>query len=909
MPLRSGALPPEVQSAFEAGLFALPAHPTGPGSSAAVQPVWFVPVVLAGFTDQPVTYPGSDFEHALFDTLGTTATGSVFDYYQWVSGQRIRVIGKVVATVTLPHEKAYYGNGSWGLSATSTPNNTAGAIRDAIVAADPQVDWGPFDMDHDGFVDMLWVIHSGLPGEATQARDNLWSITSRLTAWSGTGAYSTNDPIPGVPFSHIRIDRFSILPELSAFRPGQRSEIGVFCHEFGHALGLPDLYDTSTRGVSGNVGLGDWSLMATGGYGSDGSGPEYPAHLGAWPMLFLGWTTKVRPTLDSLITMGPIENGHPIIELWFQGESNSEHFLIENRRRLSFDRNLRGEGLLLYHVDDAAIGLGIPANRVIGGANRAMELIPADGQPDLINGLNRGDVRDPFPGGLGVTRIDDFTIPSLQTFAQEVTNLALKDITPIGDDTRFMAQVRAPGWLPAEDHSLGTYQPVASFGPATRAVRADDGTISWVGSETIGGRAQVVLRSKTGGVWDPPLVISSSPASAFDPTIAQLPGGDLAVVWSDTRHGARELYYRSRILGVWTTERRLTNLSGDSRSPSLAADPNGGLHLAWIYNDGGNPRLFFLYFTYYSPFGDPRELSVSGDRPDAPAIAAAPDGGSYIVWPDRRTGTPLLWYAHFRPDSGITAKHGVFESAGLPQTSPSALVDEGGGLHMIWQSVGPGGNEIHYQRRLPGGSFPDPRDDLIEVRGESLQDPTLSRDRQGGLHLALGAVRSGVLQVRYKLWQQGRGWDRVSTEVTLPTDGASSRPAVLASAAGDLSVLYTRLAGGQLSFMERQRELNPQTPTAVPFAVAPKAPSLRLAPNPIRIGSQVAISGVADAMMSTRLDVLDLAGRLVATSAVVPDGSVWTAHFSAEQTSRWRSGVYFVRLENGRGSARLVVLK
>jgi immune inhibitor A len=283
-------------------------------------------------------------------------------------------------------EGVLYGNGSWGLSATSTPNNTAGAIRDAIVAADPQVDWGPFDMDHDGFVDMLWVIHSGLPGEATQARDNLWSITSRLTAWSGTGAYSTNDPIPGVPFSHIRIDRFSILPELSAFRPGQRSEIGVFCHEFGHALGSAgslrhlDARCLGQRRAGRLVAHGDRRIRIGWLRPRVSGASRCMAH--AVP----GMDTKVRPTLDSLITMGPIENGHPIIELWFQGESNSEHFLIENRRRLSFDRNLRGEGLLLYHVDDAAIGLGIPANRVIGGANRAMELIPADGQPDLING-------------------------------------------------------------------------------------------------------------------------------------------------------------------------------------------------------------------------------------------------------------------------------------------------------------------------------------------------------------------------------------------------------------------------------------------------------------------------------------------------------------------------------------------
>jgi hypothetical protein len=84
-----------------------------------------------------------------------------------------------------------------------------------------------------------------------------------------------------------------------------------------------------------------------------------------------------------------------------------------------------------------------------------------------------------------------------------------------------------------------------------------------------------------------------SPASAFDPTIAQLPGGDLAVVverHAATAHASSTIARASSRVdhGAATHES-----SGDSRSPSLAADPNGGLHLAWIYNDGGNPRLFF----------------------------------------------------------------------------------------------------------------------------------------------------------------------------------------------------------------------------------------------------------------------------------------------------------------------------
>ncbi|HYM82267.1 MAG TPA: M6 family metalloprotease domain-containing protein [Candidatus Limnocylindria bacterium] len=907
MPTRTGPLPPAVVSAFESGLFAVPVAPGGL-RTASVQPVWYLPVVMVSFTDQPLTYDAAGFEHALFDTSGTTATGSVFDYYQWVSGQRVRVIGKVVATIHLPHEKNHYANGSWGLSTTSTPRNTAGAVLDAINGADTDVDWNPFDQDHDGFVDMVWVIHSGLPGEATINRDNLWSITSRLSAWSGSGAFRTNDPIPGVPFAFLRIDRFTMLPELSAIRPGARSEIGVYCHEFGHALGLPDLYDTSG---SGNVGLGCWSLMATGGYGGEGQTPEYPTHVGAWPSLFMGWNHTVRPVMDTLVTMGPIERGAPILELWFQGEANAEHFLIESRRRESFDRNLPNDGLIVYHVDDAAIGLGLPSNRVIGGANQGMLLLAADGLSDLVTGMNRGDSRDPFPGALNRTQIDDHTMPSLRTFSGAIANLAIREITPIGDDVRFRAQVRAPGWLPPENHSGGPYQPVASFGPATRAVRHQDGTISWVGSELQNGRPQIVLRVKRGGeVWDPPLTITASPGSALDPSVAALPGGDLAVVWSDTRHGTRELYYRSRLGELWTEARRLTDLAGDSRNPSLAADPHGGMHLAWIYNDVGTPRLMFMYFTYYSPFGDPRPMTDAGERPDSPALVATEDGGSYIVWSDRGTPSATLWFAHFDPDSGVSVKRRVFESGGPPQTSPSVVVEPGtGSLDIVWQTTGLTGNQIHHQRRFAYTARPDPYDDTVEGRGESLQDIVLARDGQGGIHLAFGTVNSGVLQIRYKLWQPGIGWDRVSTEVTLPADGSSSRPAVLAASPGDLSVLYTGFIAGQPTFMERRRDLNPPVTASVATPARSRPPSIAVTPNPVRAGAGLVVRGIGTPA-ADRLEVFDLAGRRMSAVPIVREGETWSARLAAGETASWRSGIYLARLHGSRAAhAHVVVIR
>ena len=133
----------------------------------ATQPVFRIPVILVSYSDEPLTYGSADFDLALFDTTHATATGSLYDYYRWASGNRLSVLGRVVATVHLPHDKLYYGYNSFGLSRTATPHNAAGLVLDALVACSSQVQWSDFDLDRDGFVDMLWVVHAGLPGEAS----------------------------------------------------------------------------------------------------------------------------------------------------------------------------------------------------------------------------------------------------------------------------------------------------------------------------------------------------------------------------------------------------------------------------------------------------------------------------------------------------------------------------------------------------------------------------------------------------------------------------------------------------------------------------------------------------------------------------------------------------------------------
>ncbi|RKZ17605.1 hypothetical protein DRQ53_02905, partial [bacterium] len=104
------------------------------------------------------------------------------------------------------------------------------------------------------------------------------------SAWASSG---------GVPFvtgdssasgGQILIDDYTIQPALGCDGES-RIEIGVFCHEFGHAFGLPDLYDTS----GGAAGLGHWCLMASGNWNM----PSSPAHMSAWAKSELGWVDVI----------------------------------------------------------------------------------------------------------------------------------------------------------------------------------------------------------------------------------------------------------------------------------------------------------------------------------------------------------------------------------------------------------------------------------------------------------------------------------------------------------------------------------------------------------------------------------------------------------------------------------------
>jgi immune inhibitor A len=96
--------------------------------------------------------------------------------------------------------------------------------------------------------------------------------------------------------SGIWIGDYTVQPE--------NGGLGVFAHEFGHDLGLPDMYDTA----GGDNGTGFWTLMGAGSWMSNSTVDigTRPVQMGPWEKLFLGWLdyATVRDGRTSLNVLG-----------------------------------------------------------------------------------------------------------------------------------------------------------------------------------------------------------------------------------------------------------------------------------------------------------------------------------------------------------------------------------------------------------------------------------------------------------------------------------------------------------------------------------------------------------------------------------------------------------------------------
>ncbi len=399
----------------------------GPGASGArlagvVSGRLAVPVILAAYADRQGVIEPEVFNDRFF---GDFSTGSMQDYFSEVSRGLLELEGIIYGWVSVGLTQSQYtAGGPLGHTATY-PESPEGFVADAVRAADRLVDYGLYDNDgqdgvpnsgdDDGVVDALLVIHPG--GDAAHGDEtNLWSHTGML----GEFAVETDDP--AASGGRIRVDLYSIGPELSGDGGSPAAaEIGVFCHELCHQLGLVDLYDTSDdsaeAGGTPSNGIGNWGIMGHGSYGGDGASPQRPTHPCAWSKLRLGWVSPVLEDAVGEQSLPPVDTEPLVARLWDNNRRDFSYFLLSYRRRQGFDSRLPGEGLLIWHVDESQPDNQDPSHKLV-------DLEEADGLEDLDHAVNLGDDGDPFPGTANNTDFATLTSPSSARYtgaASEVT--------------------------------------------------------------------------------------------------------------------------------------------------------------------------------------------------------------------------------------------------------------------------------------------------------------------------------------------------------------------------------------------------------------------------------------------------------------------------------------------------------
>ncbi|VAX32635.1 hypothetical protein MNBD_NITROSPIRAE02-384 [hydrothermal vent metagenome] len=396
-----------------------------------------IPVILMNFNDTTTTYNTPDFDTLLFGT----GNKSMKDYYEEVSYGAFSISpgpAGVVGWYTAANIHDYYGAND----AKGWDKWPGDLVYEAVAAADAAVDFSAYDSDGNCYVDVVGIVHQGTGEEVGESSADIWShswdlVSARNSGYSNYGAYTSDDSDTACPDGYI-VNDYIIMPELYQSTPSATlSTIGVFTHEYAHALGVPDLYDTD----GSSSGIGKWGLMGAGTWNYVSTLGDTPAHMSAWSKYRLGWVTPTLVT-DSLINefIDAAAAGADVYQL-LPGSpaTGGEYFLVENRYRVSgtFDEGLPGEGLAIWHIDESR-----PDNNIecyppkdCSKNHYKVSVVQADGNWDLEKGNNSGDNGDLYPGSTNNTAFSGTSTPSSQLY-NGLSNIA--DVTSISPSQSTM---------------------------------------------------------------------------------------------------------------------------------------------------------------------------------------------------------------------------------------------------------------------------------------------------------------------------------------------------------------------------------------------------------------------------------------------------------------------------------------
>ncbi len=312
-------------------------------------------VVLVEFDDVDFTVenPKEYFTRQLnepgFSDYG--GKGSALDYFKDASHGLYTPQFDVYGPVKVSKKASYFkdtNSGRMGL-----------LISEAVtqLCESGELDLSNYDFDEDGILDTIFIYYAGY-GSADSKTETIWPHQSDYS-------YLTYYGYPVLKYNGVKVGPYACANELKGWNPQTGRQpwddgstpwvdgIGTFVHEYGHVLGLPDMYDVDYNDET--VTPGDWDVMDGGCYNFQGCVPPLYSAYEQWVCRWLEYTDAVDGTHYDLKALGNSETPAAVrlrIPKTTSGTSfESEYFVMEARDNSKWDACFPEPGLMIWRIN------------------------------------------------------------------------------------------------------------------------------------------------------------------------------------------------------------------------------------------------------------------------------------------------------------------------------------------------------------------------------------------------------------------------------------------------------------------------------------------------------------------------------------------------------------------------------
>ena len=281
---------------------------------------------------------------------------------------------------------ADYGS-DYGVERDSSSDGTHLPMQlaeEVVLANKESFSWDKYDLNNDGIVDRLLILHTTIGQETGGNSNRIWSHFTTFEDYIELGE--------GLSIGHYAMA--SLGSGLEGF--------GTAMHEMLHQMGAYDLYPSDGQQTSVWKGVGDWDIMASGNWNDDGKTPALPMSstletigLDNYENVVFNWVQEddyctANSIIFSSFDQNKLDYKIPI--------SEGEYVWIEYREGNSYDDELPGNGVLVSYQDTTVSGYDDNELNV-NNKRPYLKIIEADGNDELLSGSNEGQASDIFMNG------------------------------------------------------------------------------------------------------------------------------------------------------------------------------------------------------------------------------------------------------------------------------------------------------------------------------------------------------------------------------------------------------------------------------------------------------------------------------------------------------------------------------